>query len=80
MFDGNVQILSISDARHVHSAFRPMHREYAAASNSIATPKATDDPYALGLADGQDLRSQPCFRAPDANTREGTQERPKERD
>ena len=55
MFDGNVQIVSISDARHVHSAFRPMHREYAAVSNSIATPKATDDPYALGLADGQEL-------------------------
>ena len=55
MFDGNVQILSISDARHVHSGFRPMHREYAAASDSVATQNAFDDPYALGLADGQEL-------------------------
>jgi flagellar assembly protein FliH len=54
MFDGNVQILSISDARHVHSGFRPMHREYAAASDSIATQNAIDDPYARGLADGQE--------------------------
>ena len=55
MFDGNVQILAISDARHVHSGFRPMHREYAAASDSIATQNAIDDPYARGLADGQEL-------------------------
>ncbi len=55
MFDGNMQILSISDARHVHSSFRPMHREHAAASDSIAAAKATDDPYARGLADGQEL-------------------------
>jgi flagellar assembly protein FliH len=55
MFDCNVQILSISDARHVHSAFRPMHREYAASANPIVAPKCSDDPYALGLADGQDL-------------------------
>lgn len=55
MFDNNVQILSISDARHVHTGFRPMHREYAAASDSIATSNATDDPYARGLADGQEL-------------------------
>ena len=55
MFDGNVQILSISDARHVHSSFRPMHREYAASASAIVTPKSSDDPYALGLAEGQDL-------------------------
>jgi flagellar assembly protein FliH len=55
MFDGNVQILSISDARHAHSGFRPMHREYAAASDMLATAKSTDDPYALGLAEGQEL-------------------------
>jgi flagellar assembly protein FliH len=55
MFDGNVQILSISDARHVPSGFRPMHRDYAAASDMITTTQATDDPYALGLADGQEL-------------------------
>ena len=55
MFDNNVQILSISDARHVHSGFRPMHREYEAASDSIATQNAIDDPYSRGLADGQEL-------------------------
>lgn len=55
MFDGNVQILSVSDARHVYSGFRPMHRECAAASDTIATTKAPDDPYAHGLADGQEL-------------------------
>lgn len=55
MFDGNVQILAISDARHLHSGFRPMHREYAAASDSSAAPNATDDPYGRGLSDGQEL-------------------------
>ena len=55
MFDGNVQILSISDARHVATGFRPMHREYAVASDSIAATNATDDSYARGLADGQEL-------------------------
>ena len=55
MFDGNVQILAISDARHAHSGFRPMHREYAAASDLTTTATANDDPYARGLADGQEL-------------------------
>ena len=55
MFDQDVQILSVTDARHVHSAFRPMHRECAVAADTIATPKALDDPYARGLADGQEI-------------------------
>ena len=55
MFDQDVQILSVCDARHVHSAFRPMHREAAVSESAIAPPKASDDPYALGLADGQEL-------------------------
>lgn len=55
MFDGNVEVLSISDARHAHSGFRPMHREFAASERAIATPKSSDDPYALGLTDGQEL-------------------------
>ena len=55
MFDDNVQTLSISDARHVHSGFRPTHREYGASTEAIVTPRSTDDPYALGLADGQEL-------------------------
>ena len=55
MFNGSVQILSISEARHIHSGFRPMHREYANSTSAIATPKSSDDPYARGLADGQEL-------------------------
>ena len=55
MFDGNVQIVSISDARHIHSGFRPMHREYAAASDMITPSNAIDDPYARGIVDGQEL-------------------------
>jgi flagellar assembly protein FliH len=55
MSEHGVQILSISDARHVHSGFRPIHREYAASTSISAPPQFTDDPYALGLADGQEL-------------------------
>ena len=55
MFDDNIQTLSISDARHVHSGFRPMHREYAVAANSITPQTAPGDSYARGLDDGQEL-------------------------
>jgi flagellar assembly protein FliH len=55
MFDGNIEVVSISDARHAHSSFRPMHREYAGSDSAVTTLQSTDDPYALGLADGQEL-------------------------
>ena len=55
MFDQDVKILSICDARHIHSAFRPIHRESVVSESAVATPKASDDPYAIGLADGQDF-------------------------
>ncbi len=53
MFDGNVQILSVSDARQAHSGFRPMLRESVVTTGAI--PTASDDLYARGLADGQEL-------------------------
>jgi flagellar assembly protein FliH len=55
MFDGNIEVVSISDARHAHSSFRPMHRDYAASDSTVVAPKSIDDPYERRLADGQEL-------------------------
>jgi flagellar assembly protein FliH len=55
MSDSAVRILSISDARHMHSGFRPMHREYAGPAPTPCIQKSAEDPYACGLADGQEL-------------------------
>ena len=61
MFEHSVQSLRLSDLQYEDGGFKPLHTNVGSAGGFVASDDvlpvgpAADDPYALGLADGQQL-------------------------